>query len=102
MTTGPSLEFVARQLQLADEALGDAKYLLQDNRLLAATNRAYYAMFYAASAALAAASVKLPKTHKGVSAMFYRHLVESGKVDRGFHRDFAKTFQLRQRTDYEI
>lgn len=48
MTTEPSQEFVKRQLQLADEALSDAKYLLQDSRLKAASNRAYYAMFYAA------------------------------------------------------
>lgn len=30
----PSRESVARQLELADEALGDARYLLQDNRLM--------------------------------------------------------------------
>jgi uncharacterized protein (UPF0332 family) len=45
MTMGPSPEYVRRQLQLADEALDDAEYLLQGNRLKAAANRAYHTMF---------------------------------------------------------
>lgn len=102
MMMEPSREYVERQLQLADEALDDAQYLLQDNRLKATTNRAFYAMFHAASAALASAGVKPPKTHKGVVSLFYQHFVEPGKVPRPFHHDYVRTFQLRLQTDYEI
>jgi len=45
MTTESSQEYVNEQFRLADEALSDARYLLNDNRLKAAANRAYYAMF---------------------------------------------------------
>lgn len=102
MTTEPSQEYAKRQLQLADEALSDAKYLLEDNRLKAAANRAYYAMFYAASAALTSTNVKLPKRHRAVITLFYRHFVEAGKMPREFHRDFVRTFQRRLQSDYEI
>jgi uncharacterized protein (UPF0332 family) len=47
MTTEPPHESVTRHVQLADEALGDANYLLNGHRLNAAVNRTYYAMFRA-------------------------------------------------------
>ncbi len=46
MTAEPSGDYVREQLRLAEEALSDARYLLEDNRLKAAANRAYYAMFH--------------------------------------------------------
>ncbi|MDO8670263.1 MAG: hypothetical protein Q7O66_02390 [Dehalococcoidia bacterium] len=71
MTMEPSQDYMERQLQLADEALSDAKYLLQDNRLKAAAN------------------------------LFYHNFVEPGKISRQYHRDLIRTFRLRQQTDYE-
>lgn len=101
MTTGPSPEYVNRQLQLADEALSDSHYLLQDARLKAAINRAYYAMFYAAQAALSSGQVRMPKTHRGVLTLFNSHYVRTGKVNAQFARDFRTAFNLRQQSDYE-
>lgn len=87
---------------MADEALSDARYLLLDSRLKAAANRAYYAMFYAASAALASANAQPPKTHRTLANLFYRYFVEVGKIGRQYHRDLVRTFQLRQQTDYGL
>ncbi|MDO8688898.1 MAG: HEPN domain-containing protein [Dehalococcoidia bacterium] len=86
----------------ADEALEEARALWDRNLLKGTVNRAYYAMFYAASAAVVAEGIRLPKSHKTLLNLFYHHFVESGRLQRTFHRDLARTFQLRQQGDYEI
>ena len=102
MTTEPSPESVRRQLQLADEALSDARYLLQGYRLKAATNRAYYAMFYAAMASLSSVSSTLPKSHRGAISLFGRYYVVTGKIDRQFAADLRDAYNLRLQGDYGI
>lgn len=42
MIMGPSPEYVKKQLQLADEALSDAKYLLEGGRLKAAAQPSFH------------------------------------------------------------
>ena len=102
MTMGPSPDYVRRQLQLADEALDDARYLLQGNRLKASANRAYYAMFYAVMATLADARLRPPKTHSGAISLFGRHYIRTGKMGRQSARDLLDAYNLRQQSDYEI
>ena len=101
MTTVPSPDYVRRQLQLADEAVDDARYLLQGKRLKAAANRAYYAMHHAIMAALAGDGVGIPRTHSGAISLFGRHFVRTGKVGRQFARDLQDVYNLRQQSDYE-
>ena len=43
-------ETIVIALQKADECLADAEILLKEDRLLAAVNRSYYAVFYSLSA----------------------------------------------------
>ena len=100
MTMGPSPEFLRRQLQLADEALADARLLLEHHRHSAASNRSYYAMFYAAMAALSLVSSRLPKSHRGTISLFGRHYVQSGKMDRQFAIDLRTAYNLRLQGDY--
>jgi uncharacterized protein len=102
MTMEPSPEYVKRELQLADEALDHAEFLLQDDRLKAAANRAYYAMFYAVRAALASTGVERPRTHRGAINLFSRHWVRTGKVDKVFGGDLQDAFDLRQKSDYDV
>lgn len=102
MTKEPSQQYIIKQLQLADEALDDARNLVQDNRLKAAANRAYYAMFYAIQAALADARVKRSKTHSGAISLFGRHYIRTGKMDRAFAKDLRDAYNLRQQSDYEV
>ncbi len=87
-------------MQLADEALSDAKYLLQDHRLKAAANRAYYAMFHAAQAALSSVDVRPPKTHKGAINLFGRHLIKTGKLNKEYSKYLQDAYDLRQQSDY--
>ena len=89
MTTGPSQEYVKAQLESADEALSDAQYLLEGRRLKAAANRAYYAMFYAVQAALAAADVDRPRTHSGAVSLFGLHYIRIYTRFSSSHRSIA-------------
>ncbi|MBI2918619.1 MAG: HEPN domain-containing protein [Chloroflexi bacterium] len=89
-------------MQLADEALGDAEYLLAGSRYKAAANRAYYAMYHAVHAALAIAGAGRSKTHKGAIGLFGRYYVKTGRIGRAFVKDLRDAYVLRQQTDYEI
>jgi uncharacterized protein (UPF0332 family) len=92
---------VSEELQHAEQALGDARFLLDAKRLEAAANRAYYSMFHAANAALLASNVDKPKTHAGVLNLFGRYLVRTGRVDRQFAEDLREASDLRLKSDYQ-
>ena len=102
MTDGPSQEYIARQLESADETLRDAELLLRNSHLRAAANRAYYAMFYAAMAALMRSGGDLPRTHGGVTNQFGLHYVRTGIVDPELAGTLQDTYELRRKSDYEL
>ena len=87
------LEKSATALQTANRNLdaGDAD---------AATNRAYYACYYAASAALLGEGDR-PRTHAGTHRQFNQRFVATGRIEVATGRTLAYAFQLRQRADYE-
>ena len=102
MTDGPSQEYVARQLESAEEALSAAGLLLENNHLKAAANRAYYAMFYAAMAALMQSGGDLPRTHGGVTNQFGLHYVRTGLIDPELAGTLQDNYELRRKSDYEL
>ena len=102
MTTEPTQEYVDRQLQLADEALNDAQFLLQNDRLKAASNRAYYAIYHAVQAALTNVVSDLPTSHGGSINLFGRHYVLTGLVDRRFAKYLQDAYNMRRQSDYEV
>lgn len=65
MTTEPSVQIL---LARAEQTLAAARYTLSGGFAGTALNRASYAMFYAASAALAALDL-FPRTHAGVRTL---------------------------------
>ena len=74
-----------------DAAAGDAE---------AAVNRAYYAAFYAATAALLAENER-PKTHAGLHARFFAAFVATGRVAQPVAETLRFAFNARQKADYE-
>ena len=88
----------------ARRTLSAARSLLRDGDTEGACNRAYYAMYNAAHAALLAAKVDAPaggyKTHNGLIAAFGRHLVLGGQVDAAMGRALNEVQRLRQIADY--
>lgn len=90
----------AKRLADAGRALRSAHVLLDTGDVEGAINRAYYAVFYAATAALADLE-EYPKTHKGVQDRFNLHFVRSGKLDVQWAKTYAYIFNARQKADYD-
>jgi uncharacterized protein (UPF0332 family) len=68
-----------------------------------AVNRAYYAMFNVARAALLNSGVPegdLPRTHRGVIEAFRNHAVQTGRVDAELASTLSRTESLRLKADY--
>lgn len=85
----------------AVQALASAKVLLGTGDADGACNRAYYAMFDAARAALLAAGQAVGKTHKGVLNAFSEHLVKSGLLPKEMGRLLKQAETRRYVDDYE-
>ena len=89
----------------ARRALASANKLLQDGDNDGACNRAYYAMFDSARAALIASkapvSPEIAKTHSGLIAAFSLHLVKPGLFPVELGRAFNRTEDLRLVADYK-
>jgi len=92
---------IAANLDRADESLRAARQLAAAGFSDIAASRAYYAAFYAASAALLAEGLELSK-HSGVIACVHQHLVKTGKLDREHGRQLNWLFGLRNVGDYGI
>lgn len=88
-----------RLLGLAGEMLEDSKLLLRQDRHRSAINRAYYAVFDAAKAALIEVGSS-PKTHSGTISEFGQKLVNTETVGKRNAAILRKLFELRQESDY--
>ena len=92
-------------LAKAIQAAASAKLLLDAGDADGACNRAYYAMFDAARAALLASGAPVPaeiaKTHSGLISAFSLHLVKSGRVPVEFGKSLNKAEELRLIADYK-
>ena len=91
-------------MRKADAALSSARLLLNAGETDGACNRAYYAMFDAAHAALRAAKIELPeapiKTHSGLVGMFGQHLVRGNHIAAEHGIALNKVQNLRKLADY--
>lgn len=89
----------------ASRALASAKLLLDSGDVDGACNRAYYAMFDAARAALLSTSAPVPaeiaRTHSGLITAFSLHLVKPGLVAVEHGRSLNKVEDLRLIADYK-
>lgn len=94
-----------RELQLymhrAREMLRVASSNLQDGFNASAVNRAYYAIFYAASALLRTQGLVRSK-HSGVISAFRQHFVKPGDIEIEYSRIYGRVMDDRQVGDYEI
>ncbi len=86
-------------LEKASHALNAARRNLTAEDADNAISRAYYAAFYAATAALNEVNLAT-KSHKGTHKLFYREYIDSGKIDSHHNQAFSRLFQNRQAADY--
>ncbi|MBV5299420.1 MAG: HEPN domain-containing protein [Rhodoferax sp.] len=89
----------------ARQACNSARVLLNTGDVDGACNRAYYAMFDAARAALLASHApvvgpELGKTHSGLIAAFSLHLVKNGPLTKDIGRLLNRGEEVRLVADY--
>lgn len=88
----------------ATRAMASARLLLEAGDSEGACNRAYYAMFDAAHAALihagALANPARTKTHQGLITAFGLHLVKTGKMSVDMGKAINQVEQVRLLADY--
>ena len=84
----------------ARRTLQTAVINLDDDDPEAVTNRAYYAAFYAATAALLEVG-ETPRTHGGTLNRFYFHYVTTERIPKHIGITLGYAFKARQRADYE-
>ena len=89
-------------IERAQEGLAAAQICLEKNLFHSATSRAYYAMFWAAQAALAAIGVTRSEwSHPHLQSTFAIELVQRRKrYPNHFGSHFYEIFQLRLDADY--
>lgn len=85
----------------AVKAAASARVLLDTGDTDGACNRAYYAMFDAARAALLISEHEVGKTHKGVLSAFSEHLVKNGRLPKEMGRLLKHAETFRYVADYE-
>lgn len=90
---------VRELLEKAEQSLGAAEILLQDEYVDFAASRAYYAMFYTVEAMLLSRDLAFSK-HAAVIAAFGKEFVKAGLLDSCFHRYILNAFDLRNIGDY--
>lgn len=90
---------IAANLSRAESSLAAARVLLAAGHADDAVSRAYYAAFYAATAALLREGLDFGK-HSGVIAAVHRVFVKPGRLDRRFGRALNWLFELRSVGDY--
>ena len=86
-------------LNRSHEDIEAAELLVNGGKYRAALSRAYYAMFYAATALLVHRGQGSGK-HSGVLALFDRHFIKTGLLPSEMSRALHKAFELRQIGDY--
>jgi len=86
------------------QAMASARVLLELGDVDGASNRAYYAMFDAAQAALLMSGVPAPdalgKTHRGLINTFSAYLVKDGPVSKELGRQLKRAEEMRLVADY--
>ena len=86
---------------MAEQSLGAAKLLKQSGYGAIAASRAYYVMFYAASAVLLEKNIRL-KRHSAVIAAFGREFARTGLLPRELHKWIREAFIARNASDYQL
>lgn len=88
------------RLEQASQMIKDARMLFAANSFRSALNRAYYAMFYAASALLATEGLGASR-HSGVISLLHREFVKPGRFPAEIAGCIDAVFALRNESDYE-
>ncbi len=98
--TPEQAELVRYRLSRAREALDSAEALAGRGDRFGATNRVYYACFYAVTALLLSEGFTSHK-HRGVVSLFDQHWVKTGRLPHAMSRFYHAALDQRLRSDYD-
>jgi len=102
MTSEPSeRQIVATYLEASHEALAVSQYNLEGGYYGTAVNRAYYAVFYAANAALATQGLARGK-HSGTISAFRQFFVKPGMIEPEYSDIYGSLMDDRHISDYDM
>lgn len=93
--------YCADLMARAAESLETAQETLAIQRPKVAVSQAYYAMFHAASALLAARDIHRHR-HGGVKAAFTEQFCKTGDIEPKFGHMLRKAFDMRIDCDYKV
>jgi uncharacterized protein (UPF0332 family) len=88
-------------LERARKALQQARDNLNLGHYDVVTSRAYYTMFYAASALLVSKGISRSK-HSGVYSAFGQYFVKPGLIGPQYSQMLVNAFNVRLDSDYEV
>lgn len=97
--TSPKDDLVRYRLERAKETLDEAELMMSSNHLFGASNRLYYACFYAVSALLVQHDLSSSK-HSGVISFLNRNFVKTGKLSVDYGKFYSRMFDYRSKGDY--
>ena len=92
-------ELVKIMINKSDQAMTDAKLLLDNDSYFSAVNRIYYSCFYLITALLASRNLFV-KTHTGTKTLFNLHFIKSNILPYSFSDFYAFLFDKRLEGDY--
>lgn len=93
-------ERVQKALARSQETVREMELLLEQDFYHGAVDRAYYAAFHAATAALLSRGLEFSR-HSAVIAHFGKELAKPGLIDAQHHQALIEAFNLRQKADYD-
>ena len=97
--SGQYSEEIKSNLKRAEESLVAAKELFENQHFDFSASRAYYAVFYIATALLLKNGYKFRK-HSGIIAAIHEKFVKTGKLDKKIGEAITWLFELRSTADY--
>ena len=92
---------VEANIERAEQAVDAAHKLFLEGYFDFAASRAYYAVFYAASALLLKEGLEFRK-HSGVIAAIHQQFIKTGRLDNEMGKNLNWLFELRNIGDYGV
>lgn len=93
--------YIQAHLTRAKDDLNTAHDNMQNEHWRGAVNRAYYAIFHTATAALLWADIERAK-HSGVQSAFGEFLVKPGIIEPEFGQIYSRVRKARETEDYDV